>query len=78
MKKFFVSMALFAAMFLTIACGDGDSACVKDCKSYGYPADYCKEACSGAYDDDYYADYVIECVEAGHSESDCSAWYFEK
>ena len=81
MKKFLVlGFTVFTALFLAVGCDEDN--CSKECKdwkNYGY---YSKSDCE--IDCKHYEnggsdlnEYILECINAGHSKEDCEAWYYE-
>ena len=86
MKKFLVlGFAVFAALFLAVACDDdNEDDCSKVCKDWkemGWDSKAdCTIECNRYKNGGSYADfnnYVEECTNAGHSASDCENWYYE-
>ena len=86
MKKFLVlGFVVFASLFLAIGCDD-DKDDEYDCWSYckdweddGYESkSHCITDCKKQHNiENSLNKYILECINAGHSETDCETWYYE-
>ena len=83
MKKFLIlGFTVFATLFLAVACDDDkdddyDQYCVDVCKEEtGGSTAECRKKCpKSAFNT--LNEYLSECINAGHSASDCETWYYE-